>query len=156
MTTVLATIQLSSYGLLLLLAGYLLARSRTQDLSTTIAGVLIGFALILADQFLAEAYPDQATWIGRVAWCAYPLPVALWLRVAILLLPGEALAEELPGVGVGPSGPTSYLVPSTRRLIGDPPLVSVARHQALGRKAAQRVSHRLGIEARRFGEFVDR
>lgn len=94
MTTLLIVVQLPAYVLLLLIAGYLLARSRDQALSLSIAGVLIGFALILADQFLGETFPDQAPWIGRALWCVYPLPVTLWLRVGILLIPGEALALD--------------------------------------------------------------
>ncbi len=90
----LAAIQLLSYGVLLVLAGYLLTRSRTQALSLTAVGVLVSFALIQADQLLGAAYPGRSAWIGRALWIAYPLPAALWLRAAILLWPGEALAWD--------------------------------------------------------------
>jgi hypothetical protein len=90
----LAAIQLLSYVLLLVLAGYLLTRSRAHALSLTAAGVLLCFALIQADQLLGGLYPGQAAWIGRALWIAYPLPAALWLRAAILLWPGEALALD--------------------------------------------------------------
>lgn len=93
MIAFLATTQILSYGLLLILAGYLLARG-PHVLSLTVAGVLLSFALIQADQLLGAQYPGQGAWIGRVLWIAYPLPVALWIRAAILLLPGEALAWD--------------------------------------------------------------
>jgi hypothetical protein len=34
-------------------------------------------------------------WLGRFLWVAYPLPVALWVRTAILLLPGNELDLRL-------------------------------------------------------------
>jgi hypothetical protein len=83
-----------SYAVLLILAGYLLTRRRAHALNLTAAGVLICFALIQADQLLGAVYPGQGGWIGRVLWFVYPLPAALWLRAAILLWPGEALAWD--------------------------------------------------------------
>ena len=86
--------QITTYFILLMLVGYLLNRSATQPLGVATAGALGAFALIQADQFLGVTFEGRATGLAQILWAAYPLPVALWARAAILLLPGENLALD--------------------------------------------------------------
>ncbi|HLA44576.1 MAG TPA: hypothetical protein VJZ27_14120, partial [Aggregatilineales bacterium] len=66
-----------------------LNRGRFSPLALATAATLISYALILADQFLGIVFMGEAAWLGRVLWTVYPLPVAFWTRIAILLKPGE-------------------------------------------------------------------
>ncbi len=94
MQTLLSILQISAYFVSLTLAGYLLSRGRFHPLSIAAAGALISYALIQADLFLGHEFGAKAEWISRLLWIAYPLPVALWARIAILLRPGDQLALD--------------------------------------------------------------
>ncbi|MBI5931981.1 MAG: hypothetical protein HY862_21920 [Chloroflexi bacterium] len=94
MDTLLSILQLSAYFISLTLAGYLLSRGRFHPLSIAAAGVLMSYALIQADLFLGHEFGKQVEWLSRLLWLAYPLPVAMWARIAILLKPGDQLALD--------------------------------------------------------------
>ena len=87
--TLLITTQLTAYFVTLLLAGYILNRSRFHPLAVATAGLLGCYALIQADQFIGKAFTGEWTGLGRALWIVYPLPVALWARIALLLKPDD-------------------------------------------------------------------
>jgi hypothetical protein len=95
LSPLLAFIQITTYFVSLTLAGYVLSRGRFQALPILTAGILICYAIIQTDQFLGANFAGQTDLIGRVFWLAYPLPVALWVRMAILLRPGAELDQTL-------------------------------------------------------------
>lgn len=94
MQTLLSILQISAYFISLTLAGYLLSRGRFHPISVAAAGVLISYALIQADLYLGHEFGGRVEWVSRLLWVAYPLPVVLWTRIAILLRPGDQLALD--------------------------------------------------------------
>ena len=74
MHTLLAITQITTYFILLMLAGYLLNRSAYHPLGVATAGALIAFAVIQADQFLGVTFEGRATGLAQILWAAYPLP----------------------------------------------------------------------------------
>ncbi|HEX2907352.1 MAG TPA: hypothetical protein VHO69_10860 [Phototrophicaceae bacterium] len=91
MPALLAVVQITTYFILLLLAAYLLNRSGYHPVGLSTAGALVAFALIQADQFFGARFEAQADGLAQLLWAVYPLPVALWARTTILLLPDENL-----------------------------------------------------------------
>lgn len=89
--TVLGIIQLSTYLVSLVLAGYVLSRGQFQPLSLVTSGILGCYALIQADQFLGAYFEGQLGIIRRVLWVVYPLPVVLWVRMGLILRPSGPL-----------------------------------------------------------------
>lgn len=91
MQTILVAIQIASFPILIFLAGYVLNRARFHPVALVTALTLFSYALIQLDQFLGQEFPGDTAWLGRIFWAAYPLPVALWVRIAILLKPDDEL-----------------------------------------------------------------
>lgn len=94
MTDLLAAVQIISYFVLLLLAGYVLHRTAFGPPGITTGGLLVSFALIQADQLLGVTFEGRAPGLARLLWIAYPLPAALWLRAIIALRPGDTDALD--------------------------------------------------------------
>jgi|GEM_PF-4247284 len=90
--TLLAALEIVSFFITLTLAGYILSRSRFHPLGLATALGLISYALIMMDLYLADQFGDAA--VGRILWVAYPLPVALWLRIVFYFREGENLALD--------------------------------------------------------------